>query len=181
MQSPEDIFKEFGSLNDDSVMLAFRGTISADLLDSLLHIAELRLKQMPFETRTRKKAFHILVECLQNLFKHSNENEEHLALDAKGMVIMLANEEGIKIATGNTLTEASAKRLEMRLNSLEHLNSESIRAEYKEQLVNGKMSSRGGAGLGFLDIARKSGSGFDYKISPLGDGKFFFTFNVNVA
>lgn len=162
-------------------MLAFRGTISSDLLDSLLHIAELRLKEMTFETRTRKKAFHILVECLQNLFKHANDENEELAFDSKGMVIMLANEAGIKIATGNTLSRASAELLEHRLNTLDLLDSESIRSEYKEQLVNGKLSARGGAGLGFLDIARKSGSGFDYKISPLGDDKFFFTFNVNVA
>ena len=174
-----EIFEEFSRFNDDSVMLAFRGEVSGTLLDSLLEIAEKRLHHLGCEKPTRKKAFNILVECLQNLFVHGNE--DILEEEPSGVIIMMASDDGISIATGNSIHKNAAEMLKSRLERLEALPKELIREEYKEQLVNGKFSNVGGAGLGFLDIARKSGRQMEYQFSPIDDERLFFTFNVKVS
>lgn len=66
-------------------------------------------------------------------------------------------------------------------NTSKKLGKEVIRKEYQEQLVNGKLSEVGGAGLGFIDIARKSGKQMEYCFSPKDDERLFFTFNVKVS
>lgn len=159
-------------------MLAFRGEVSSSLLNSLLELADKRLHVLGCEKPQRKKAFNIFVECLQNLFKHSTPEEDD---DSSGVVIMLASEESISIATGNSIGIQDAKELESRLDSLSDLQKEDLRKEYQKQLVDGKLSDLGGAGLGFLDIARKSGQQLEYKFAPLDDERLFFTFNVKVS
>lgn len=162
-------------------MLAFRGAVSEHLLDALLEIAEEKLHSIGCETKTRKKAFNILVECLQNLFKHSNEHPSFNEGESTDIIMMLAGEDGIRIATGNTIDKSQMLALQERLEHLNQLETEVIRKQYQEQLVDGKFSHVGGAGLGFIDIARKSGKQMEYCFSPLDDERLFFTFNVKVS
>ncbi len=176
------IFQEFSRFNDDSVMIAFRGDLSQRLLDALLALAEEKLADLGCRTATRKKAFNILVECIQNIYKHSDPHIDcQVTKVSNGIIIMTATENGVRIATGNSITRVEACFLKSRLETIVKLDSDDLRKHYKEQLVQGKFSDRGGAGLGFLDIARKSGQQVDYDFVPIDKDRLFFTFNVQVA
>lgn len=184
LMSPSSlIFQEFSRYDDDSVMIAFRGDMSENLLNSLLLLAEEKLNRFHLKRPTRKKAFHILVECIQNVHKHagSSENRSHSTYCGNGMIIMTATSQGVRIATGNNISRFTAEELEDRLNQIDQMGPEALRESYKEQLVHGKLSEHGGAGLGFIDIARKSGAKIDYGFAPIDDHRLFFTFNVQVA
>ena len=181
VKETNEIFEQFGQFSDDSVMLAFRGAVSEGLLDALLEIAEQKLLYIGCETKTKKKAFNILVECLQNLSKHANEQGALANADSNDIIIMLAGKDGIRIATGNKIDKDQCMPLQNRLEHLKKLGKDVIRKEYQEQLVNGKLSEVGGAGLGFIDIARKSGKQMEYCFYPLDEERLFFTFNVKVS
>ncbi len=183
MDNCRKIFEAFSSYADNRVMLAFRGDISEPMLDSLLLVAEEKLVSLGCRKPMRKKAFHILVECMQNIYKHAfnEENESMQSTKSNGMIIMTASDEGIHIATGNSMAKNQGLQLKRKLRRLEQLDSDRLRSSYKEQLVDGKLSNKGGAGLGFIDIARKSGQRVEYDFTPLGNQKLFFTFNVKVA
>ena len=43
------------------------------------------------------------------------------------------------------------------------------------------ISDKGGAGLGFLDMAKKTGTKFEYYFEPLDDEKCFFILTIRVA
>lgn len=183
MDNCRKIFDTFSSYTDNRVMLAFRGDISEPMLDSLLLVAEEKLVSLGCRKPIRKKAFHILVECMQNIYKHATDSSQSSCQISRsnGMIIMTASDEGIHIATGNSMGEKQGKQLKQKLRRLESLDSERLRKSYQEQLVDGKLSSKSGAGLGFIDIARKSGQCVNYDFTPLGNQKLFFTFNVKVA
>ncbi|MBI1267750.1 MAG: hypothetical protein GC193_10020 [Cryomorphaceae bacterium] len=178
MKENNDLFNNFGHFNDKGVMLAFRGDISSPMLDGLLDVAERKLTLMGCATGTRKRAFHILVECLQNLQKHSTAKKDE---PGNGVVIMVSTPEGIRIATGNAVPKDIYPELQSRIDQLNDLEPEKRKKEYQDQLVNGKISDVGGAGLGFIDIARKSGNELEYSFSPMDEERLFFCFNVKVS
>jgi hypothetical protein len=51
---------------------------------------------------------------------------------------------------------------------------------YKRQLKEGMLSNRGGAGLGLIDIARKTGNILNYFFLPVDDEHEYFIFKVEV-
>jgi len=51
---------------------------------------------------------------------------------------------------------------------------------YKKQLREGKISGKGGAGLGLIDIARKTGNHLDYMFFPADDTTKYFVLKVRV-
>lgn len=178
MKENNDLFNNFGQFNDNGVMLAFRGDISSPLLDGLLDVAERKLTLMGCANSVRKKAFHILVECLQNLHKHGTDDRNE---PGNGVVIMVSTPEGIRIATGNAIPKSIYPDIQQRIDKLNELDPEVRRMQYKDQLVNGNLSDLGGAGLGFIDIARKSGNELEYSFSPMDEERLFFCFNVKVS
>ena len=46
--------------------------------------------------------------------------------------------------------------------------------KYMAQLSSGTLSERGGAGLGLIDVVRKS-SGFEWSFTPYVEGRYLFT------
>lgn len=164
----------------DQVMLAFHGSFSHAMHDSLLEIAEQRIAKLACGKSVRKRAFHLLIECLQNLYRHADRMPS-TDENAEGILLLSVTDEGIRISTGNSVSQKQANDLEQRLNALLQEDQSTLRKTYKERLVNGKMSDLGGAGLGFIDIARKSGRNLDYHFAQLDDERMFFSLNVKVA
>lgn len=70
--------------------------------------------------------------------------------------------------------------LKAKLDQINKLNPEEIRDKYKELMTQMEFSDKGGAGLGLLDIARKSANKFEYDFRKLGDKKSYFTLKVSI-
>ena len=60
-------------MENDEIILAFKGDITEDLLTSVFQIMESRLEVSPAELRLKKKVNNILVECLQNVYHHMED------------------------------------------------------------------------------------------------------------
>ena len=71
------------------------------------------------------------------------------------------------IYSGNIVTSMQAERLNRRLNSIKSLNDSDLKKQYMDVLSNGELSSKGGAGLGFLTIALKSNNNMDFEFQML--------------
>jgi hypothetical protein len=71
--------------------------------------------------------------------------------------------------------------LQSRIEDINSLSPEGLKERYKQVLNNGNISNKGGAGLGIIDIARKSGSKLEYKFNHHNDSLSFFSLTVRIA
>lgn len=168
----------------DDIILSFKGDISEDLLSSVYQIIESRLDQG--EPQRKKKFYHILVECLQNVYHHmeSMQDEVHKESDErKGTAIfMIGRAEGqsYNIITGNFILNTKTGDLKSKLDKINMMNSEELHAYYLDKLNTSELSDKGGAGLGIIDIARKAGSKLDYSFTKVSEKYSFFSLSVTV-
>jgi len=65
-----DTFDLYRTMEKDNVLIAFKGSITSELLTSVLQIMETKMEDLADAPKTRKKVFNVLVECLQNLYHH---------------------------------------------------------------------------------------------------------------
>ena len=61
------------------------------------------------------------------------------------------------------------------------MSSEELKSKYRETLDHGQVSAKGGAGLGIIDIARKSGNKLEYDFKQVNEKYCFFSLSVKVA
>ena len=67
------------------------------------------------------------------------------------------------------------------IDNINKLNKDDLNALYKKQIREGSLSEKGGAGLGLIDIARKTGRQLEYQFLPLQDNtNHFFLLKVRI-
>ena len=60
-----------------------------------------------------------------------------------------------------------------KIDNLNSLERKELKAQHLKQMKEGEIDKKGGAGLGFTDIMRKTGSKLNYKFIPYGNGYYF--------
>ena len=177
-----DAFNIYDRMEKSNILLSFKGDITADLLTSILQIMECKMDDLKEEPRTKRKVYNVLVECLQNLYHHSDEAKLGLNETNKGSIFMIAkNELNYNIITGNFVGNQSIAPLRSRLDEVNSLTKEELKEFYKSILNNGIRSLNGGSGLGMIDIARKTGEKLEYNFLEIDDKVSFFTLIIKVS
>lgn len=178
-----DMYKLFHQMEEDEIILSFKGSISKELLSSIYDIMEGRLDQTSDDPQRKKKFYHILVESLQNIFHHIQSSdltvEGNKEKEAMFMVGYNPNT-GYRILTGNFMHSVEVPALREKLEKINSMNATELREYYREKLGSTELSDKGGAGLGFIDMARKSGQKLEYSFREVENGVHFFTFSVGI-
>jgi len=185
--SSTGLFEIYEDLKKRNIILSFNGDITPDLLTSILYVIEQKLDRYDETTKIKRKVFNVLVECLQNLYHHSDEDlEEEVIIDddeksKPSVIVMVAkNSDGYNILTGNMIPSENVGTLKNRLEEINDLSKDELKELYLATLTDGKRSRKGGGGLGFLEIARKSGRKLEFGIVPYNDQNSFFSLNVKI-
>jgi hypothetical protein len=88
---------------------------------------------------------------------------------------------GYKIITGNFVSAENIEKLEERIKRINRSSHEEIKELYKFILNHQKISTKGGGGLGLVDIARKTGNKLDYSFKEYNNKHSFFYLNILVT
>lgn len=177
-----NIFDFYNKMEKDNIMLSFKGSVTSELLTSVLQIMESKMDRLNEPSKVKKKVYNILVEALQNLYHHLDKQPDDAAKGFNTVIFMVGKDgDTYSIFTGNYIKNENADKLKQKLDKINSLEPDELKAYYKEVLNNGMMSDKGGGGLGMIDIARKSGKKLDYDFQKVDDQHSFYSLNIKVA
>ncbi len=97
------------------------------------------------------------------------------------MFIISRAEEHYMMTTGNIVENSKVEGLKKSLDHINSLGPEELKELYKTQMKGGSISEKGGAGLGFISIARKTESKLQYSFQPIDDKTTFFILSTNIS
>ncbi len=163
-----------------NVIANHKGSISTDLITKTLVYVENLLLEKEENKKIRKKIYNILVEALQNLFHHAldiNSNSDASKED-KFAMFALKKDTNYSFLSGNYVFTKNVQILKDRLDQINRLNPQQLKTLYQLILNNDEFSDKGGGGLGFVDIARKAKSKYEYEFHKLRDDVYFFSLKV---
>lgn len=159
-----------------SVQLAHYGDLNQDLVNSLTVNIEEIMVSAGDRKPLIKRVFSILIEGLQNILIHGEATDE----GQPALLIVASNESAYRIVLGNIALEQDKEKLIGYLNKLNSMDDENVRSFYLEVLNNGLISSKGGAGLGFITMRMKSKDRLRYSFDELGEGMLFFSISTDL-
>jgi len=173
------VFNVYKGMEAYKMTLAYEGEINHDIIKTFTSLAEGNMSRHEEPENLQKKVYHVLVECLQNIVKHASflktiNNIEYLK--NRGMLLICRNQNEYQITTGNLIEKSTKSYLEGLLNHINALSIDELNQLYKERLKTGQISDKGGAGLGFIDIRRKTGAELTFQFLPISEIHEFFVF-----
>ncbi len=168
----------------NNIIFVYQGEVTADLVSSILHMMENKLDGDGEDKKIKKKVFNVMVECLQNVYHHLDSMEVTAPgeVDDKTALLMIGKEDkDYYVITGNHIVNDRIQHLKSRLERVNNCDKNELRDLYQEILANEPMSEKGTAGLGMIDIARKSGQKLGYDFHPVNDKYSFFSLEAKVS
>src|SRR5262245_12515472 len=168
------------TMMSQNLILVFQGDFTQETTKSILTMAERNLDSSGEESSIKRKVFNVMVESLQNIVKHSDElvdGEKH----SHAAIFLIGRESNrYSIMSGNPIRKTNIPGLQKKLEQINGLDKEGLKELYKGIIKNTTISDKGGAGLGFVDMARKSGEKLEFEFPDMSTEYCFFSLKVNV-
>lgn len=160
-------------------ILTHQGDITQTLALSILTMAEGTLDDLKEDRRVKRKVLNVIVELLQNVVKHGEQFPAEVY--SPGAIFAIGREtDCYRIMCGNPVYKHKADHLTNALDRINGLDKAGLKALYKEIIKDTATTEKGGAGLGFVDMARKSGEHIGFDFSETSGEYCFFCLRVNV-
>ena len=181
-----DVFKYSEMLTEHSISVFYSGPIWSGGIDGMAELLQRKLDVDDLPRSTSKSIFSVFVEQMHNMLMYSAEKEEfytesEIADTSKGIFVLGKKDQTYFVKSGNVVTEYSAGVLKERIDHLNSLDKQGLKQYFKERSrgENNNPESAG-AGIGLIEIARRTTSKIDYSLTPCGDGLMYFTMSVAI-
>ena len=151
------------------VLLAYDGEVTQAVTRALSQQLEARMDQEQEEARVRKRVYHVAVESLQNISKHAALQDGAVSgFSGLGAFLVCRSGASYHVISGNAVYKNMRENLEQKLQRVNSLDQGGLNQLYKAQMLHGgELSEKGGAGLGFIDMARKTGNSLMYEFHAM--------------
>lgn len=160
----------------ERLMFVYRGVVTNENSAPLLMLLEKEMENSEFGFVGRKRLFMFVLESLQNVSRHSDRNQ----YADMSLVVYSKTDTGYTVTTGNVIETERIDDLKSKLDEINKLESGEIRNVYRQMLSHAEFSSKGGAGLGLIEMAKKTGNKLDYDFIKLDDQFSYFILSKTV-
>ncbi|MDR0464992.1 MAG: SiaB family protein kinase [Treponema sp.] len=175
-------------LNDKKINLVYSGPLWSEGIGVLAGTLKERMEHDKVPLNTSQEIFSVFVEQLNNMLMYSEEKEIFdntgggSPESVKGTFILGKDGNTFFIQTGNVMKSKNIEMVRNRIDYLNTLDKKDLRSFYKEQMRSSdKNAASKGAGLGFIEIARRISSKIIYSFTPYGDDLTFFALYVTIG
>ena len=165
----ETTYKIVDILDKESMSYFYRGHLTQSITDGILALTETNLTKANEPVKVKKRVYTILVEGLQNITRHQEGPHDH-----KSFFGVEQTGEYYYITMSNIILNQNIDRLSNQLDQINSLKQEELKKFYKQALMENELSAKGGAGLGLIEMARKSGNNLQYNFRKIDEQHSYF-------
>ncbi|MEN8121403.1 MAG: SiaB family protein kinase, partial [Bacteroidota bacterium] len=163
----------------DDLEYIFRGDFSPKIVRSILDLAQTTLEEASDTSKIKSKIYYIMGESLQNIARHNSDSFNH-SPDKYSLFAIHKKKLKYFITTGNLIEINDIDTLKERIEKINSLEKEDLRNFSRTTRTSGALSDKGGAGLGLIEMAKRSGNKLDYDFKEINDQFSYFYLNTEI-
>lgn len=176
--SQSDLIDLYQDISNKRIMFVYEGSFNQQVTKSLLDMIERNLDSIGETNAIKRKVFYVMLECLQNISKHASLTDDVLFGDS--IFVIGRDEEKYFITSGNVIDKQQIEILKPQLEAINQLDAQGLKQLYKVTLRQTAINEKGGANLGLIDMARRSGNKLEYHFQKVDEVHAFFILKANV-
>lgn len=169
---------------EKKIIFCYSGPMSQDLMVEIGNTLRQKMQQESYNRNVVAKTFAILVEQVQNIMHYSTEKTQADKIeDAKlgsGIVTVGYDDKRYYVASGNMVKAEDRDRISEKISKINSMNPEEKKQYYRDMRKQSPDESSRGAGLGFIEMARKSDYPMEFDFSDIDENFCFFTIRLYI-
>ena len=179
----ENLYQLKKELQTQGILFNFSGPISQTLLLEIGDTLRNKMELDKTSPSTVLKVFAMLVEQTQNIIHYSAE--KRTAAHSKesvsdGLIVVGIEKERYYVLCGNTVYNRNVNNIHNQLTQLQNMDKNELKQYYKEQRRKTTSVESKGAGLGFIELARRSVTPIEFNFQNVDDRFSFFSLKTSV-
>jgi hypothetical protein len=166
----------------ERILFSYRGEITQELMVYFLRIVDKKLISSKESPLIRRRILNIMIESLQNAVKHARDwyNESEIARENEAIFLLSRRDDKYLLINGNAVKNDVKPFIERKIENINSLSSDKQRKLFRNIIKYGVYGSKGGAGLGFVDMARKSGDLINFDFEEIDEKYSYFTYLITL-
>ncbi len=173
-----DLFNYYNQVKGHNILISFKGALSQEIL---VEMGDFIRNKITIDKKI-KKIFAVFIELAQNIMHYSAEREiSGNKSYGVGIITFLEGYDNYTIYSGNLIDKEKSSILREKIMSINSMTDEEKKNKYNEQIRKPADESNKGAGLGLLEIARKSAGKIDFCIDDYNDKHSFLVLSVKIS
>lgn len=165
------------------ILISYSGLLKYDTIGQLIHILKEKAFVLGLKLVLYKKVLLVMIESLENILKYNEHfetdsfiNEEHLPFFA-----IEKYPDKYIILSGNAILNDDVPELREKLSLITSLDGDGLKKLYKNTITNGQFTQKGGAGLGFIEIAKIASEKINYDFHPINEKYSYYKLKVTIG
>ncbi len=161
-----------------NVLVAYDGVLNSETISKLEAEIEGKILDKNLPKSVVRKVFFICVETLQNMLLHGFKDENGAQ---HNYIVLSISPTHLVLNTANLVGNSVVPKLTNDINTINSFDDPAkLKEYYLEHLENNELSDKGGAGLGFITIAMKSGNKLGANFNSLNDKFSHFALEAKI-
>ena len=173
------------NLNDQGIILCYNGYMTEDVLFGIGSTIKQKMAIGKADKKVARGLFSLFVEQMQNVIRYSVEKEasgtgpDDVSL-SYGMLVVGKEAERHFVACSNMVERNDVERLRSKLTQIQGLDETGLKALFRETLKGDAPEGSLGAGVGFIDIARRATHGFEFDFTDVDEQFSYFSLKAYI-
>jgi hypothetical protein len=165
----------FGALRGDRCAFAYSGAFHDEHSPHLIALGEAVMAGVDTRATARGRLGFIMVEAYQNILRHRAALPQRMERGAgRSLFLLRCQADGQQVVAINPVRGSEVPALRGTLQRLAGLSGPELKSLFLDGLRREQESGRRGAGLGLIEMARRSGSDLGYTLRDVGAGNELF-------
>ena len=184
-----DLYRLRGLLRQRRIIFCYSGYVNERVLGGVGEALKQKMVIEEADTKTFRSVFAVFVEQMQNIIRYSAEKEPEVAepkadeppLEIRyGVIAIGQSDEGFCVEAGNLVMREDVARLQTRLEEIRSADRAGLKALYKEKLKAPQDEASKGAGVGFIEIARRASKPIEFDFMEVDQEYAFFMLRAQI-
>jgi len=167
----------------NSLIFFHSGFVTEKMLEGAGEALRRQLQCEGVDGKTARNLFAIFVEQMQNIIRYSAELTPNGGdCDAgelrRGSIAVGVEDHQYFVACANMVPKTDVERLKSRLNEIRDSDAEDLKKMYKDKLRAPSEATSKGAGVGFIEMARRSDEPIEFDFMDVDGDRALFCLKV---
>jgi hypothetical protein len=171
----------YNSFSKSTVSISYLGKTDDEITGRLIQLAESYLQNMEGLNYLSRRVPFLIAESFQNVVRHGSQpnNQLNRSLETDLFQIYILHDRVI-LCAANQIKNKNVAALDARINNLNSLDKEELKELWKHTITKDDFSDKGGAGLGLIEMARKSRMPIIKKFVKLNEKTSLFFLGIEI-
>lgn len=158
-------------------VMSILGSFNQGLLLSLLNITDKKLSSLEIDTNIKKKIFHFMIECAQNLSRIEQNDE----FTGDNIFLIGKSNDQYTVHLGSAMKSSEIDKIQKLLDIVNGLETEEVKAKFYSELITKELANQNPLLMSLLDISKKTKEKINYEMIQIDGENTFLSFKTTIS